>query len=93
MLFCSLRIKFFALCLCFFCFEAANFAAKTESDDLYVFNKSKIHIQGVLTPFEASVDIQETGMQKYVLSIYLHSAYAATPPDIVTGKQIGRAHV
>jgi len=49
--------------------------------DLYVFNKSKIHIEGVLTPFEATIDIQEQGLQKYILKIYLHSASAATPPS------------
>ena len=48
--------------------------------DLYVFNKSKIHIEGVLTPFEATIDIQEKGQQKYILNIYLHAAFAAAPP-------------
>lgn len=52
-----------------------------ESDNLYVFNKSKIHIEGVLTPFEATIDIQEQGLQKYILKIYLHSAFASTPPS------------
>lgn len=52
-----------------------------EPDDLYVFNKSKIRIEGVLTPFEATIDIKEQGLQQYVLNIYLHSTYAAKPPS------------
>ena len=52
-----------------------------EPDGLYVFNRSKIHIQGVMSPFEATIDIKEQGLQKYILSIYLHSAYAAAPPS------------
>lgn len=52
-----------------------------EPDDLYVFNRSKIRIEGVIAPFEASVDIKEQGHQKYILNIYLHSAYAAAPPS------------
>ena len=52
-----------------------------EPGDLYVFNRSKIHIEGVLTPFEATIDIQEQGLQKYILNIYLHSTYAAVPPS------------
>lgn len=80
MRFCNCWIKFLTLWLFLFSIVGYIQAIETESDDLYIFNKSKIHIQGVLTPFEASIDIQEVGMQKYVLSIYLHSAYAATPP-------------
>ena len=53
----------------------------SEPAELYVFNKSKIHIEGVLTPFEATIDIQEQGLQKYILNIYLHSTSAATPPS------------
>jgi alpha-galactosidase len=52
-----------------------------EPGDVYVFNKSKIHIEGVLTPFEATIDIQEQGLQKYILNIYLHATYAAAPPS------------
>jgi alpha-galactosidase len=52
----------------------------SESDDLYVFNKSKIHIEGVLSPFEATIDIEDQGLQKYILKIYLHSTFAAMPP-------------
>jgi len=53
----------------------------SESDDLYVFNKSKIHIEGILSPFEATIDIQDQGLQKYILKIYLHSTFAAAPPS------------
>ncbi|HEY5592956.1 MAG TPA: hypothetical protein VIK55_18310, partial [Paludibacter sp.] len=52
-----------------------------EPNDLYVFNRSKIRIEGVLTPFEATVEIKEQGLQKYILNIYLHSTYAAAPPS------------
>lgn len=52
-----------------------------EPGDIYVFNKSKIKIEGALSPFEASVDIKEQGLQKYILTIYLHSAYASAPPS------------
>jgi alpha-galactosidase len=53
----------------------------TEPDGLYVFNRSKIHIEGVMSPFEATIDIKEQGLQKYIVNIYLHSAYAAVPPS------------
>lgn len=53
----------------------------TEPDGLYVFNRSKIHIEGVMSPFEATIDIKEEGLQKYVVNIYLHSAYASAPPS------------
>jgi alpha-galactosidase len=53
----------------------------TEPDVKYVFNRSKIHIEGIMSPFEATVDIKEQGLQKYILNIYLHSAYAAAPPS------------
>ena len=52
-----------------------------EPDDIYIFNKSKIRVEGVLTPFEATIDIKEQGLQKYILNIYLHSAFAASPPS------------
>ncbi len=51
-----------------------------EPDNLYVFDRSKIHIEGVLTPFEATIEIKEQGLQKYILNIYLHSSFAAVPP-------------
>lgn len=52
-----------------------------EPDDLYVFNKSKIRIEGSVLPFEATTVINEQGLNRYVLNIYLHSAFAATPPS------------
>lgn len=51
-----------------------------EPDNLYVFDRSKIRIEGVLTPFEATIEIKEQGLQKYILNIYLHSSFAAVPP-------------
>jgi len=35
----------------------------------------------VRSPFEATIDIQDQGLQKYILSIYLHATSAATPPS------------
>ncbi len=52
-----------------------------EPDDLYVFNRSKIRLEGVLAPFESTIEIKEQGHQKYILNIYLHSTYAAAPPS------------
>jgi alpha-galactosidase len=37
-------------------------------------------MEGVLAPFEATIDIKEQGLQQYILNIYLHSASAAAPP-------------
>ena len=51
-----------------------------EPDDVYVFNRSKIRIEGVLTPFDATIDVKEQGLQKYIVNIYLHSTFAAIPP-------------
>lgn len=51
-----------------------------EPDGGYVFNTSKIRIEGSLNPFEATIDIKEEGHEKYILHIYLHSAAAALPP-------------
>ena len=57
-----------------------NLAYCAEPDAVYVFNRSKIRIEGALSPFEATVDIREQGLQQYMVSIYLHSAFAAVPP-------------
>jgi len=67
----------FVISLNFLCVSTLNGA---EPDDLYVFNRSKIRIEGALSPFEATVDIKEQGLQKYIVNIYIHSAYAAVPP-------------
>lgn len=71
--------KYALVVLVLLVFASFSFAQLT-SGERYVFDKSKIHVEGVLSPFEASIDIKEQGMQKYILNIYLHSAYAATPP-------------
>lgn len=73
-------LKLFGLMLLMLLFLGLNFARALEPDDFYVFNKSKIRIEGSLTPFEASIDITDLGLQKYILNIYLHSTYAAAPP-------------
>ena len=58
-----------------------NYLLGIEPDNFYVFNKSKIRIDGNLTPFEATIDIKEYGLQRFILNIYLHSTFAATPPS------------
>lgn len=69
-----------AALICILTFPKSLTAAKTETGELYVFNKSKIHVEGVMSPFEASVNITELGLQRYILNIYLHSTYASVPP-------------
>ena len=79
----SIRISLrFALLLVLFLnlFNEAEIFG-TEPDGKYVFNRSKIHIEGLMSPFEATIDIKEQGLQKYILNIYLHSAFAAAPPS------------
>lgn len=58
----------------------SNWTFCAEPEAVYVFNRSKIRIEGALSPFEAAVDIKESGLQKYIVSIYLHSTFAAVPP-------------
>lgn len=58
-----------------------NYLHATEPDNFYVFNKSKIRIEGNVTPFESNFEIKEFGLQRFILNIYLHSTYAATPPS------------
>lgn len=58
-----------------------NYLSAVEPDDFYVFNKSKIRIDGKLSPFEATIDIKEFGLKRYILNIYLHSTNAAEPPN------------
>ena len=58
-----------------------NYVNGLEPDNTYIFNKSKIRIEGNLTPFEATIDIKEFGLQRFILNIYLHSTYATTPPS------------
>ena len=73
-------LKLFGLMLLMLLFSGLNFVRAFEPDNYYVFNKSKIRIEGSLTPFEASIEITDLGLQKYILNIYLHSTYAAAPP-------------
>lgn len=76
----GLRMKLIGLMIVCFTFSVMPEIFGAEPDDKYVFNKSKIRIEGTLTPFEATVDIKDQGLNKYILSIYLHSTYAAVPP-------------
>lgn len=73
-------MKLIGLMIVCFTFSVMPEIFGAEPDDKYVFNKSKIRIEGTLTPFEATVDIKDQGLNKYILSIYLHSTYAAAPP-------------
>lgn len=57
-----------------------NYASAAEPDGFYVFDESKIRIGGKLTPFEATFDIKEYGLKRFILNIYLHSTNAAEPP-------------
>ncbi len=77
----GIAMKLIGLLLLFLIFTGMKDLYGVEPDDLYVFNKSKIHIEGVLSPFEATIDIKDQGLQRYVVNIYLHSAYAAKPPS------------
>lgn len=77
----ALTIRNCFILLIFLCAVGGAKAAGTDTGELYLFNKSKIHVEGVMSPFEASIDIKELGLQKYVLNIYLHSTYAAAPPS------------
>ncbi len=57
-----------------------NYVIGAEPDNFYVFDKSKIRIDGNLTPFEATYDITDFGLNRFILNIYLHSTFAAAPP-------------
>jgi len=60
----SMGRKLFGLLVLVLNFGLNSVLYAVEPGDLYVFNKSKIHIEGVLSPFEATIDIQEQGLQK-----------------------------
>lgn len=77
----GLSMKLIGLLVIFFTFSAVSELLGAEPEDKYIFNKSKIRIEGSLSPFEATVDIKDQGLNKYILSIYLHSTYAAIPPS------------
>ncbi|MBA4410232.1 MAG: hypothetical protein Q8S54_18550 [Bacteroidota bacterium] len=74
-------MKLIGLLFLFLTVSATADALKAVPDDTYIFNKSKIRIEGKLSPFEATVEIEDFGLQKYILKIYLHSAFAAIPPS------------
>jgi alpha-galactosidase len=74
-------MKLIGLMILMLVLSGQNYVRGLDPDNYYVFNKSKIRIEGTLTPFEASIDIKDFGLQKYILYIYLHSTYAAAPPS------------
>jgi len=76
-------IGFRLILLLVFCWSFSGRAEdhSAQPDDVYIFNKSKIRIEGNLSPFESTIEIEEFGLQKYILKIYLHSTYAAIPPS------------
>lgn len=55
-------------------------AIAADPGDKYEFNKGKIKLEGNLSPFEATVDVQDYGFQKYILNVYLHATSASKPP-------------
>lgn len=74
-------MKLVGLMMLILLLSGQNYLHGIEPDNFYVFNKSKIRIDGKLTPFEATIDIKEYGLQRFIMKIYLHSTYAATPPS------------
>jgi len=77
----GLSMKLIGLLVVLFASSAVSVLFGAEPEDKYIFNKSKIRIEGSLSPFEATVEIKDQGLNKYILSIYLHSTYAAIPPS------------
>lgn len=74
------KIGIISLLILLILVSLSNWTYCAEPEDIYVFNRSKIRIVGALSPFEATVDVKESGLQKYIVSIYLHSTFAAVPP-------------
>lgn len=74
-------LKLFGLLIFFLTISVQAESINLEPDDTYIFNKSKIRMEGKISPFEATVEIEDFGLQKYILKIYLHSAFAAVPPS------------
>ncbi|MDP2113982.1 MAG: hypothetical protein Q8K69_07980, partial [Bacteroidota bacterium] len=70
-------IKLVGLLIVLLVLSWQNYASATEPDKFYVFDESKIRIDGKLTPFEATFDIKEYGLKRFILNIYLHSTNAA----------------
>lgn len=77
----GISLKVFGLLIFFLSVSAKADSQNTVSSDTYNFNKSKIRMEGKISPFEATVDIEDFGMQKYIMKIYLHSTFAAVPPS------------
>jgi alpha-galactosidase len=77
----GISLKVFGLLIFFLSVSAKADSQNTVSSDTYIFNKSKIRMEGKISPFEATVDIEDFGMHKYIMKIYLHSTFAAVPPS------------
>jgi len=73
-------VKLIGMMVVLLVLSTLNFVNGAEPDNFYVFDKSKIRIDGKLTPFEATFDITEFGLNRFILNIYLHSSFAAAPP-------------
>ena len=76
----GIGMKLFVLMMLMLLLSVKNYAGATEPDNFYVFDESKIRIDGKISPFEATIDIKEFGLNRFILNIYLHSTNAAAPP-------------
>jgi len=76
----GIGMKLFVLMMLILVLSVKNYAGATEPDNFYVFDESKIRIDGKISPFEATIDIKEFGLNRFILNIYLHSTNAAAPP-------------
>ena len=77
----GILLKLFGLLVFFLTISVQADSINAEPDDIYIFNKSKIRMEGKISPFEATVEIEDFGLQKYILKIYLHSTFATVPPS------------
>ncbi|MDO8928499.1 MAG: hypothetical protein Q7W54_05885, partial [Bacteroidota bacterium] len=71
------RMKLIGSMLLMLVLSWQNYASATEPDKFYVFDESKIRIDGKLTLFVATFDIKEYGLKRFILNIYLHWTNAA----------------
>lgn len=51
-----------------------------EPEGVYIFDKTKIKIEGEIKPFESTIEIEEESKGKFIVKIYLHATFAAVPP-------------
>ncbi len=76
----SIKFKMRNSCWLIIILIIAGFSMCQAATDNYIFNRSKIQIEGKLAPFEPTIDISEIGLQKYIVNIYLHATAEAAPP-------------